>query len=270
MCLRNRRPAGVPLVFHLERNREPLIRERLPDFGNEGGCDHGVRPGQPRPLQKSSGTLLALAEAGAPEPGAGALGKRRAGVTPDVLDLCDLVYRAVHSAGDVVAHVYDGRWALLGREHRVEGSHAIGLRGRHLQPAADVVETALTNPANPGLQGVQRRQQHRAAVAGLAAAARNVPVYVAARPAFPAALADSQHAVDRRALVVGGRCRQEMQVHVRRLSPSRVRPTDRRRRAARSRRTLLSRCRRRCPRPSPPSATSARPRTACRYGSRWP
>ena len=71
---------------------------------------------------------VALAQARAAQPGravdVGVLG------TEALLELGDQLLRAGAAAGDVVADVHDARRALLGREQRVEGRHAVDVGGR--------------------------------------------------------------------------------------------------------------------------------------------
>ena len=68
-------------------------------------------------------------------------------------------FGAGEPAGDVVADMGDGRRSRRRREERVERRHAVGLGGRHGQALADVVQARLADPADPGLERVERREQ---------------------------------------------------------------------------------------------------------------
>ena len=82
-------------------------------------------------------------------------------------DLC----RTGIATDDVVAHVSHPRRPLLGGQQGVEGGHAVGLRRRHAQAQADVVEGSRADPADLILHAVQRRQQQvTGAVPGAGAA----------------------------------------------------------------------------------------------------
>ncbi len=101
-----------------------------------------------------------------------------------LLQLGDERLRAGAAAGDVVADVDDARRALLGREERVEGRHAVDVGRRHGQALGDVVQAARADPPGALVQRVQRRQQHVALRARGVAAVGGVAVVdrVGARP----------------------------------------------------------------------------------------
>jgi hypothetical protein len=99
----------------------------------------------------------------------------------------------------------DRRWPRLEREHRVERRDAVGVGRRDGQPAADIVEATLADPADTRLEGVERRQEHVAPRPGRVPAADRV----AFRPDVPGSAGPGTHGrsdlgiedgVDRRAL----------------------------------------------------------------------
>ena len=81
--------------------------------------------------------------------------------------------RTRQPAGDVVTDVGDDGRPRRRREERVERGHAIGLGRGHGQPAADVVERRLADPADPRLDRVECRQQ--TASVGRASRGRRTP-----------------------------------------------------------------------------------------------
>ena len=112
-----------------------------------GRCHHrGRRP-------------VAQAEARAAEPGRPAVPDRRAGRPERPLEVRADRLRAGEPARDVVADMGDHGRPRLGREQGVERRDAIGLGRRDGQATAHVVEAGLADPADPGLEGVQGRQE---------------------------------------------------------------------------------------------------------------
>ena len=94
------------------------------------------------------------------------------------------VLGAGQPAGDVVADVGHDRRPRRGREQGVERGDAVGLGRRDGQAPADVVERRLADPAEPGLDRVERRQQQVAArPRRVAARARTWPSRRASRGA---------------------------------------------------------------------------------------
>ena len=116
---------------------------------------------------------------------------------------------AAGEAGDVVAHVDDARWPWLEREQGVEAGHAVGLGGRHAQSAADLVERRLADPADPRLDGVERRQQEVAPIARRVAAPGAV--------AIEAWLARTGDRLDRGPLDGRGQRADDVEIHRRRV-----------------------------------------------------
>ena len=88
---------------------------------------------------------------------------------------------ALAPAGDVVADVQHPPRARHGGEQRVEGGHAVGVRRRHRQPLADVVQRALADPADARLHRLQRGQQQMAPGARLVAAGGGMRVAPSSR-----------------------------------------------------------------------------------------
>ena len=131
--------------------------------------------------------------------------------------------RAGAAADDVVAYVGDARRPFLGGQQGVEGSHAVGLRRGHLQPAAEVVQRRRADPADLILHPVQRRQQQvPRAAPGAGAADLDAP---AGRGALQVRAGRRrhravQHGVDRGALGGSRLRRGEAQVHQRAASLS--------------------------------------------------
>ena len=124
------------------------------------------------------------------------------------------LFRAGQPAGDVVADVGHHRRPRVRREERVEGRDAVRLGRRDGQPLADVVEGRRADPADPRLDGVQGRQELRAAGAGRVAAARGVPVDGRiARPADPARFGWAEHGVHGGALGRGGERPDDVEIH---------------------------------------------------------
>ena len=126
---------------------------------------HGGSGSTPAPAIERRRRLLAEAKAGASQPGRRAVGLRRARRTEPGLQLFAYAIGAAGQAGDVVAHMDDARRPRLEREQGVEAGHTVGLGGRHAQSAADLVERRLADPADPRLDGVERRQQEVAPIA---------------------------------------------------------------------------------------------------------
>ncbi|MND02480.1 hypothetical protein D3C83_218720 [compost metagenome] len=62
-------------------------------------------------------------------------------------------------AGNVVTNTNNGLWLRIGGEQIVEGNDAPGFRRRYGQPATDVVERAMADPADRILDGVKHRQE---------------------------------------------------------------------------------------------------------------
>ena len=105
------------------------------------------------------GSAIALAEAGAPVP------RRRAvvGELPSgpkrssscAISSCDPWQR--HAMSSHTCTTRGGRGSSA--KQRVERRDAVRVRGRHGQPAADLVQPARADPADPLLQRPERRQQ---------------------------------------------------------------------------------------------------------------
>ena len=80
-----------------------------------------------------------------------------------LLEVHDQLERPLAPARDVLADVHDTRRARLEGEKRVEGRDSVRVGGRHGQPAAELVEAAGADPADPLLQRPEGRQQEMAA-----------------------------------------------------------------------------------------------------------
>lgn len=183
-------------------------RLRRPRDG--GGRRHGRTHRIARPDREDRRSALAQPQAGAALDADAAAGPE-AGLDPGAQ-----LRRARRRAREVRTHVQHGRGARLHREHRVEGRDPVRLRRRHGQPAAQVVERALADPADPVVDGVQPRQQQVAAFARLPAAARPPEVggrHLIARGALPRGLRRTEQPVDRRPLLVRRLAVTEVQIH---------------------------------------------------------
>ena len=122
--------------------------------------------------------------------------------------------RAGQPAGDVVADVRDERRPRVRGEQGIERRHAIRLGRGHGQPLADVVECRRADPADPRLDGVERRQQLGPARPDRVAAAGSVAVDPrVARPSHPARPGWAQHGVNGSALRRGGERPDDVEVH---------------------------------------------------------
>jgi hypothetical protein len=117
---------------------------------------------------------------------------------------------AAHAAREVVADVQHRARLLVDAEHRVERRDPVRLRGRHLQPLADVVHAALADPPGGALQRVQRRQQQRPVLTRIA---RDAEVGRRAFATLPAARRRPEHGVHGAPLLVGRRGRHQVQLH---------------------------------------------------------
>ena len=127
--------------------------------------------------------------------------------------IADLL-RTRQPAGDVVADMRHHRWSWRGRVQGIERGDTVGLRRRHSQATRDVVQGRLADPADPILDGVERRKQLRPAGPDGVASARGVAVD--ARPSLatdPARVGRPQDAVDRRTLDGGRERPDDVQVH---------------------------------------------------------
>lgn len=120
-------------------------RLRRPRDG--GGRRHGRTHRIARPDREGRRSALA-------QPQAGAALDADAAAAEAGLDPRAQLRRARRRAREIRAHMEHGRGARFHREHRVEGRDPVGLRRRHGQPAAQVVERALADPADPVVDGV--------------------------------------------------------------------------------------------------------------------
>ena len=111
-------------------------------------------------------SAVALAEARAPVPRRRAVVGQLALAAEALLELGDQLVGAVAAAGDVLADVDDPRGPGLDGEHRVERRDAVRVGRRQRQPAAELVEAAGADPADPLLQRPERRQQQMPPRAG--------------------------------------------------------------------------------------------------------
>ena len=102
---------------------------------------------------------VAATEARAPEPRRSVVGAGGPLGPEPFLELSDERLCAVTAAGDVVADVDDAGGLRRERQQRVERRDAVGVGRRHRQPAAHLVEPAGGDPADPLLQGPERRQE---------------------------------------------------------------------------------------------------------------
>ena len=137
------------------------------------GRGAGQRPVRARSageLEERGRRAIAQAETRTAHPHRAAVQRGLARVAEPRLEVAAERFRAVHAAGDVVAHVHDRRRSRRHREHGVERRDAVGLGRRHRQPLADVIQRAFADPADARVHRVQRGQQH---VAG--AARRRLP-----------------------------------------------------------------------------------------------
>jgi hypothetical protein len=79
------------------------------------------------------------------------------------------------ATGDVVTHVDDGARLGLCPKEMIEGDDAPSLRGRDGQAAADVVESASTDPPNSILDRMERWKEQVAPLLHLSKAASRNP-----------------------------------------------------------------------------------------------
>ena len=144
---------------------------------------------------------VALAEAGAAVPGRRAVRRELALAAEALLELRDQLVGAVAAAGDVLADVDDARRPRLDGEHRVERGDAVGVGRRDRQAAAELVEPAGADPADPLLQRPERGQQQVASRAGIVPRAGGVALGPEqALAAVPAVAGGAEHVVERGAL----------------------------------------------------------------------
>ena len=117
-------------------------------------------------------------------------------------------------ARDVVADVGDRRRTRCGGVQRVERGHAIGVRGGHGESLADVVERRLADPADPRLDGVQCRQEFRAARPDRMTAAGSMAVCGGVAPAAdPTGVGRPQDGIDGSSLRGRGEGADDVKVH---------------------------------------------------------
>jgi hypothetical protein len=123
-------------------------------------------------------------------------------------------FRPGDPAGDVVADVGDDRGTRLRRIQGIERGDAVGLGGRHREATGDVVEGRLADPADPILDGMERRQQLGASRAQRMAPARGMSVHPrATRPADPTRLRRPQDGVHGGTLRGRGQRPDHVEVH---------------------------------------------------------
>ena len=127
----------------------------------------------------------------------------------------DQLERPTAPARDVLADVHDARRTRLEGEERVEGRDPVGVGGRHGQPAAELVEAAGADPADPLLQRPERGQQEMAASPGRVPSGGGVARdAVGARAAVPAGGRRAEDGVESGSLGRRGLGeRDELQVH---------------------------------------------------------
>ena len=113
-------------------------------------CSSGCSPAT---RDHRSRCAIALAEAGAAQPGRRAVGVEIALGAHVLLELRDQLLRAVAAAGQVLAHVDHARRPRLDAEQRIERRHAVDVCRRHRQALGDVVERARADPADVLLHG---------------------------------------------------------------------------------------------------------------------
>ena len=147
--------------MEIGRCRSDAVR-RISDAG--GDADRVYRRGNlgQRILtgNREHGGRRALAQAQARrwQPGRHAVGHRRAGRTKCSLEVGRQAGGAREAARDVVADMRDHQQRLR-REQGVERGNAVRLCRRYAEAAADIVERRLIRPADPGLNGVECRDQ---------------------------------------------------------------------------------------------------------------
>ena len=151
-----------------------------------------------------------------------AIGAAVVGGSNRSLELGAELLRALAPAGDVVAHVHHPPGARHRGQEGVERRHAVRVRRRHGEPLGDVVERALADPPDPGLDGVERRQEEVSPAPGRMAAFGGMGVPGLALAAVPARRRRAEERIDRRALL-GRRFRgHEMEIQRRGLARERV------------------------------------------------
>ena len=122
--------------------------------------------------------------------------------------------RAGQPARDVVTDVGHDRRPRVRREERIERRDAVGLRRGDGESLADVVECRGADPADPRLDGVERRDQQGAAGPRCVAAARRVPVDAAVpRAADPTRLRRAEDGVHGSTLSGGRERPDDVQIH---------------------------------------------------------
>ena len=170
-----------------------------------GGRDAPLRVPHPRAFDHHRRRPIAQTQARAPVPGRPVVRARRAGRPERRFQRCAQLVRAGAFAGHVVTHVNRQRRALVSREPVVEGHDAVGVGGRHCEPAARILHRPAADPADAILQGVQHREQKVAPRAGLAASPRQMVVLRGPRPALPQRCRRAEDGVDGLDLLGGGR-----------------------------------------------------------------
>ena len=96
-----------------------------------------------------------------------------------------------------------GRGRSTVENRRVERGDAVDLGRRDVEPLGDVVQPATADPADPVVEGVQRRQQQ--VPLGPRSRPPRRDVVPPGRDRRPAPTGGAEHGVDGRALVGGGR-----------------------------------------------------------------
>ena len=91
--------------------------------------------------------------------------------------------------------------ALFEREQRVEARDAVGIGGRHREPARRITERAFAHPADPQLRGAQCGEKEMP------------PRPVGARDAVARSVRLTDNRVDCLALGVGRRSLEQVDVH---------------------------------------------------------
>jgi hypothetical protein len=149
---------GITLLGDRRRRRRPAAALEPPDHARRvhgrdadgRGCLTGRR-------DERGGSAFAQAQTRAAEPRRHAVGRRRPCRAERPLQVGAQLLRPGQPARDVVAHVGHDGWPWAGWEPGIEGRHAVGLGRRDGESAADVVEPALADPADPSLEGMERR-----------------------------------------------------------------------------------------------------------------
>ena len=172
-------------------------------------------------LQECRGSLVAEAQAGAPQPDRVVLAELHVVAFRPVirradggLELTAQRLGALAAAGDVVADVQHAPGTRHGGEQRVEGGDAVGVGRRHHEPLADVVERAFADPADARLDRLQRRQQQVTLRPGLVPSLGRIGVARVPDPAFPTRGGRAEEEVERLALLLGGHGVHQAKIHL--------------------------------------------------------